>query len=166
MPAMLVAILCLVIAAPLLASEHDSRAPAAAEVIAGIYRFDRFQQNAMDGADIHGGRELSAFAAARADAAAQRDKELKRIQLPKGAAIDAWPSPWAGGMLANVEASEGPAYIRKFYQAQAVEYQLAISLLESYLQEPDSKAVAAFARRHLPKLRTELKDVQATVGEK
>ncbi len=56
--------------------------------------------------------------------------------------------------------------MRSFYAAQIPEYESAIGLLERYLKAPDDAALAAFARRQLPMLRSQAKDAERSMADK
>ena len=55
-------------------SDASACAPAGPDLIAGLYQFDLFQQNAIEAADRSGSEELRLSAVSKADAATQRDK--------------------------------------------------------------------------------------------
>ena len=94
--------------------------PAGADVIARIYEFDAFQQTAIDRTAPLPGSDVQNTAALRADAAVQRDKDSTELQRRAGTNVGA-NSPAAvkqADMLAAVDSSEGPAFVRRFYAAQ------------------------------------------------
>lgn len=145
---------------------RGDRVPNATDVISGLYAFGRFQQGLLESTDLKGNAEVKNLAALRAEEAAKRDKALKEIQDAIGAEPRLSKATSAGIDLAKPDDAEGPAYVRTFYAAQIPEYESAINLLERYLRTPDSPALAAFAREHLPVLRAQLKDAQRTMADK
>lgn len=142
------------------------RAPTATDVISGLYMFSRFQQNLLESTDLKGNAEVKGLAALRAEEAAKRDKELKRIQETIGAELRVGKTTPAGASLAEPEDSDSPTYVKSFYAAQIPEYESAIDLLERYLKAPDNAALAAFAREQLPTLRSQVKDAARTMADK
>jgi hypothetical protein len=138
----------------------------ATDVISGLYAFSRFQQGLLESTDLKGNAEVKNLAALRAEEAAKRDKALKQIQDAIGA--EPWISKTTaiGPSFAKPDDTDGPAYIRSFYAAQIPQYESTIGLLERYLRRPDSPALAAFAREHLPVLRAQLKDAERTMADK
>lgn len=140
--------------------------PSAREVIGGLFQFGRFQQGLLESAELNGNEEARNLAALRAEDAAKRDKTLKQIQQEIGADPVVDKPPAAIGRVADPDESEGPAYIRKFYAAQIVEYKSAVKLLEHYLQAPDNAALRAFVHGQLPILRSQLKDIERTMADK
>jgi len=144
----------------------DDRAPTATDVISGLYAFGRFQQGLLESADLKGNAEVKNLATFRAEEAAKRDKDLKRIQDAIGAEPHVGKTTSAGASLIEPEDSYGPAYIKSFYAAQIPEYESAINLLERYLKAPDNAALAAFAHEQLPTLRSQVKDAERTMADK
>lgn len=142
--------------------------PTATDVLARLYEFDAFQQQAIDRTAPLPSSDVQNTAELRADAAAKRDKELDDLQnrtghpveRPNGSALKR-----ADG-LADVDSSEGPLFVRRFYAAQLVQYQLIVGVLEKYLQAPDDEALKAFVTAQLPRLRVELEDTQTALAEK
>jgi hypothetical protein len=143
-------------------------APTAADVIAQLYQFDLFQQNAVDRTDSGGSGDVLTTAAMRADAAAKRDKALTELQRRTGTDVPAQRKSAAmrADTLAAVDRSDGPAYVRQFYAAQLAQYELTVSLLERYLQSPDNEDVRSFAAAQLPLLRSELTNTRAALADK
>lgn len=141
---------------------RGDRVPDATDVISGLYAFSRFQQGLLESTDLKGNSEVKNLAALRAEEAAKRDKRLKEIQQSIGTEPRVSKAASAGIGLAKTDDTDGPAYVRSFYAAQIPEYETAIALLERYLRTPDNPALAAFAREHLPALRTQLKDTERT----
>ncbi|MGA7803789.1 DUF4142 domain-containing protein [Bradyrhizobium sp.] len=144
------------------------RTPAGADVIAELYQFDLFEQNAIDGADLHGNEEVRNFAVAHADAAAKRDKALAELQrqTPIDVNFDDKAAGIGADRTASLDESEGPAFVRQFYQAQVAAYQSALALLERYLQAPDNDKVRSFASNQLPGFRAGLQDAQDALTDK
>jgi hypothetical protein len=144
-------------------------APTASDVIAQLYQFDLFQQNAIDRTDSGGGSgDVLTTAAVRADAAAKRDKALTELQRQTGTEVPAQRKSAAmrADTLAAVDRTDGPAYVRQFYAAQLAQYELTVALLERYLQSPDNEDVQSFAAAQLPLLRSELTNTRAALANK
>ncbi|CCE06372.1 conserved exported hypothetical protein [Bradyrhizobium sp. STM 3843] len=142
--------------------------PAGSDVIARIYEFDAFQQTAIERTAPLPSSDVQNTAALRADAAVQRDKDLTELQRRAGTNVEA-DSPAAvkrANMLAAVDSSEGPAFVRRFYAAQLAQYQITVSVLEHYLQSPDNDDLKAFVAAQLPRLRSELEDTRTALAEK
>ena len=139
--------------------------PTANDVIGGLYAFGRFQQGLLESTELKGNEEIGNIAALRAEDAAKRDRTLKQIQQEIGAEPATGKTPAASGSLAGPYDSEGPAYIRKFYAAQIIEYESAIGLLQRYLQAPDNDTLGALARAQLPILRSQLKDAERAIAD-
>lgn len=138
------------------AAPADSETPSATQVIGDLYRFDRFQQNLLESADLSGNEEVRNLAALRAEDAAKRDRALKLIQREIGvdAEIDkALPS----GPYAETSEAEGPAYVRRFYAAQVAEYKTVVASVERYLKAGNHEQLRSFASEQLPILQSELK---------
>jgi hypothetical protein len=142
------------------------RAPTATDVISGLYAFSRFQQGLLESTDLKGNAEVKNLAALRAEEAAKRDKDLKRIQEAIGAEPRVGKTTSAGAGLVEPENSDGPTYVRNFYAAQIPEYESVINLLGCYLKAPDNAALAAFAREQLPTLRLQVNDAERTMADK
>ena len=70
-------------------SDASACAPAGPDLIAGLYQFDLFQQNAIEAADRSGSEELRLSAVSKADAATQRDKALLELQRKTGTEVQA-----------------------------------------------------------------------------
>lgn len=145
-----------------------ARAPTAAEVISQLYQFDLFLQNAMDRTDNAPSSDVMTTAAARADAAAKRDKALLELQQRIGTDI---PTQRKGAAMRAhsvdaVDRTDGPSYVRQFYAAQLAEYELAVALIEQYLQSPDNEELRSFAAAQLPTLRSELMDTRNALADK
>jgi len=140
--------------------------PTANDVIGGLNAFGRFQQGLLESADLKGNEEIRNIAARRAEDAAKRDRTLKQIQTDIGAEPGTGKPPAISGSLVGPDDSEGPAYVRKFYAAQIIEYESAIGLLQRYLQAPDNNTLGAFARAQLPILRAELRGVERVIADK
>jgi predicted outer membrane protein len=169
MRALFAALLILLVPAPARAdsiSENARRSPRAADVIAALYRFDQFQLSSMEAADVRGNQEVRTFALARIDAAEKRDKALKQIEIKTGVDLKGRSASPAADLLASLLATDGPSYIRKFYETQVVEYRSVIAVLQHYLQWPDNDAVRTFAREQLHLLRAESKTAEAAIAEK
>lgn len=142
--------------------------PTAADVIAQLYQFDLFQQNAVERTENAPSSDVLTTAGARADAAAKRDKALAALQRQTGTEVPA-PHKAAAMRAHSVEAvdrTDGPAYVRQFYAAQLVEYELTVALIEQYLQSPDNEDIRSFASDQLPILRTELADTRTALADK
>jgi hypothetical protein len=142
--------------------------PNSTDVIAQLYQFDLFQQNAIDGVESLAIPELVNTASTRADAAVKRDRVLAELERQAGAVVKAHEKNAAmrAHALAGVDSSDGPAYVREFYQAQLVEYEAVVGLLERYLQSPDNDDVSSFAAAQLPILRAELMDTKSALTDK
>ena len=145
-----------------------SPVPTAAEVISQLYQFDLFQQNAMDRTDNAPSSDVMTTAAVRADAAAERDKALLELQQRIGTDVPAQHK--GAAMRAHsvdaVDHTDGPTYVRQFYAAQLAEYELAVALIERYLQSPDNEELRSFAAAQLPTLRSELTDTRNALADK
>jgi hypothetical protein len=100
------------------AGEPGARAPAGPEVIAGLYQFDLFQQNAIEAADRSGSEELRISAAGKADAATQRDKALTELQRKTGTEVQ--PTGKSAARSADRLAGLDSATIKAFAAAQFV----------------------------------------------
>ena len=142
--------------------------PTAAEVISQLYQFDLFQQNAVDRADGAPSSDVLMTAAARAEAAAKRDKALAELQRQTGTDAPAQRKGAAMGAhsLDAVDRTDGPAYVRQFYAAQLAEYEMTVALIEHYLQSPDNEDIRSFAAAQLPVLRSELSDTRNALSNK
>jgi predicted outer membrane protein len=149
------------------APDLPSQTPSASDVIARLYQFDLFQQNASDATDFQESYEVKIIATAPADAATKRDKTLKTIQEKIGSRANLNKSMWgyAAG-VAGAQAADGPAFVRKFYQAQVVQYKSTVSLLQRYLTAPDNDVVREFAAEQLPIFQSGLKDAEEAVADK
>jgi hypothetical protein len=162
---------CTVASAETLVERADidaSRVQTAVEVIAQLYQFDLFQQNSVDRADTSPSSDVMMIAAARADAAGKRDKALAELQRQLGTDV---PSQRKGAAMRAhavdaVDRSDGPAYVRHFYAAQLVEYELTVALIEHYLESPDNEEIRSFAAAQLPILRSELADTRNALSNK
>jgi predicted outer membrane protein len=171
--ARLLATVLILIAAPVAARNEDvstsrrETAPAASEVIAELYEFDRFQQDALESADLHGSEGIRNLAVTHADAAHRRDAVLTRIQKDANAApsFDCETRPRRADLLTALDASEGPDFVRVFYQVEVAEHSSAIDLLLRYLASPDNDAMREFASRELPILVSALDDAKAALDE-
>ncbi len=141
-------------------------APTATDVISGLYTFSRFQQSLLESTDLKGNAEVKNLAALRAEEAAKRDKELKRIQEAIGAEARVGKTTSANASLVEPENSDGPTYVKSFYAAQIPEFESVIDLLEHYLKTPDNAALAAFARELLPTLHSQAKDAECAMADK
>ena len=150
------------------ASDANARVPAGQEVSAGLYRFDLFQQNAIEAADRGGSEELRLSAVSKADAATQRDKALIELQRKIGSEVQPGGKSAArnADRLAGVDSATEPGSARKFYEAEVAAHQSAVQLLERYLSAPDNETIKQFAADQLPILRSGLKDSQAALGNK
>lgn len=144
----------------------DGETPSATQVIGDLYRFDRFQQNLLESADLSGNEEVRNLAALRAEDAARRDRALKRIEREIGvnSEIDkALPS----APYAETSEAEGPAYVRRFYAAQVAEYRDVVASVERYLKAGNHEQLRSFASEQLPILQSELEAAeQIMVAEK
>lgn len=142
--------------------------PTTTDVLARLYAFDAFQQQAIDRTAPLPSSDVQNTAELRADAAAKRDKELDDLQNRAGRPADriSGSALKRADGLADVDSSEGPLFVRRFYAAQLVQYQLIVGVLESYLQAPDDEALKTFVTAQLPRLRAELEDTQAALAEK
>jgi hypothetical protein len=149
-------------------SELVGQAPAASDLIAELYQFDLFQQNTIDSADLYGNEDIRNFAVAHAEAAAKRDRALTELQrhTPVNVDFGKKAGPLRADRAAGLEASDGPAYVRQFYQAQVVEYRSAVSLLERYLEAPDNETIRSFASSELPIFRAGLRDAEDSLTDK
>ena len=145
----------------------NDNAIGAPEVMAALYQFDLFEQNAIDSADTHGNQQVRNFAIARADDAAKRDKILDEIRKQTGANVsfDRKSRPACDDTIPALASDDGPVFVRKFYQAQVVEHRSAVDALERYLQAPDNDELRSFAANELPVLRAGLEDVEAAMTD-
>jgi predicted outer membrane protein len=145
----------------------NDNAIGAPEVMAALYQFDLFEQNAIDSADTHGNQQVRNFAIARADDAAKRDKILDEIRKQTGANVsfDRKSSPARGDTIPALVSDDGPVFVRKFYQAQVVEHRSAVDALERYLQAPGNDELRSFAADELPVLRAGLEDSEAAMTD-
>jgi hypothetical protein len=161
-----VAIILLLMASPVLADSigagRAADIPAATEVLAELYRFDRSQQHLLESADLHDYQELRNVAALRAEDAVKRDKRLKQIQREIGieSGIDKTPLSEPYAETSDPEAS---AYLRRFYAAQVAEYKNVVTSIEHYLRSPDHDGLRTSAREQLPLLRSQLKAAERTM---
>jgi hypothetical protein len=160
------AIILLLMSSPVLADHVDASraadAPAAAEVLADLYRFDRSQQHLLESADLHGNQAVRNIAALRAEDAVKRDKRLKEIQREIGVEPHVGKTPLSEP-YAETSDPEGPAYLRRFYAAQVVQYKTVVSSIERYLRTPDHDGLRLFAREQLPILRSQLNAAERTM---
>jgi Domain of unknown function (DUF4142) len=142
--------------------------PTAADVISQLYQFDLFQQNAVERTDSAPSSDVLMIAAARADAAAKRDKMLAELQRQTGTEVPAQhkSAVMRAHSVEAMDRTEGPAYVRQFYAAQLAEYELAVALIEQYLQSPDNEDIRRFAAVQLPVLLTELADTRNALADK
>jgi erythromycin esterase-like protein len=142
--------------------------PTAADVISQLYQFDQFQQNAVERADPAPSSDVLTTAAARAEAAAKRDKALAELQRQTGTDVPVQHK--AAAMRAHsveaVDRTDGPAYVRQFYAVQLAEYELTVPLIEEYLQSPDNENIRSFAAAQLPVLLSELADTRHALANK
>jgi len=142
--------------------------PTAADVISQLYQFDQFQQNAVERADSAPSSDVLTTVAARADAAAKRDKALAELQRRTRTDVPAQHK--AAAMRAHsvdaADRTDGPAYVRQFYAAQLAEYELTVVLIEQYLQSPDNEDIRSFAAAQLPVLLSELADTRNALSNK
>lgn len=162
---------CAMVSAEAMPERSDADAepvPTAAELISQLYQFDQFQQNALERADPAPSSDLLTTAAARADAAATRDRALAELQRQTGTDVPAQHK--AAAMRAHsvdaVDRTDGPAYVRQFYAAQLAEYELTVALIEQYLQSPDNEDIRSFAAAQLPVLLSELADTRNALADK
>ena len=141
--------------------------PTAADVISQLYQFDLFQQNAIDRTDAVSS-DILTTAASCAEAAIKRDKALDELQQQTGTTVptDRKTAVMRADGVASIDRADGPSYVRAFYAAQLAEYELAVELLERYLQHPDNADVGSFATAQLPALRSELKDTRNALADK
>lgn len=128
------------------------RQPTAADLLTGIHEFDLFEQGADETAQQRGDQGLKEFSSSHANAADKQGKELEALNKKAGVNVtfSEQPDITTSGQLAGLSGSVGPAYVRKYYEAQASEYDTAVSVLRRYLEKPDQNAVKAFAAKQLP----------------
>ena len=153
----LLAIILMATGAPALATSlggdtdpnERGAAIAVSEVIAELYEFDRFQQDALDSADLHGSEGIQNLAETHADAARKRDAALSQIQKQANTDLtfDCQARPQRADLLAALNASDGPDFIRSFYQVEVAEHRSVIRLLQRYLVAPDNESSVKNADR-------------------
>ena len=146
----------------------DACAPAGPDVIAGLYQFDQFQQNAIEAADRSGSEELRLSAVGKADAATRRDRALIALQRKTGTEVQP-PGKSAGrsaDRLAGLDSATEPGSAREFYQAEVAAHQSAVRLLQRYLSAPDNETIKEFAAGQLPAIESGLKDAQAALASR
>jgi len=150
------------------AGDASVRAPAGPDVIAGLYQFDLFQQNAIEEADRSGSEELRISAVSKADAATQRDKALIELQRKTGTEVQPAGKSAArsADRLAGLDSATEPGSAREFYEAQVAAHQSAVQLLQRYLSAPDNETIKAFAADQLQALQSGLKDARAALASK
>src|SRR5215470_5073210 len=150
------------------ANDASARAPAGTDVIAGLYQFDLFQQNAIEAADRSGSEELRISAVSKADAATQRDKALIELQQKTGSEVQPIGKAAArsADRLAGLDSATEPGSTREFFAAQVAAHQSAVQLLERYLNAPDNETIKEFAASQLPALQSGLKNAQAALASK
>src|SRR5262249_37967220 len=138
------------------------------EVIAGLYQFDLFQQNAIEAADRGGSEELRISAESKADAATRRDKALIELQRQTGTGVQPGCKSAAQSRdrLAGLDSATEPDSVREFYEAEVAAHQAAVKLLEQYLRAPDNEMIKDFAADQLPALQSGLTDAQAALASK
>jgi putative membrane protein len=149
-------------------SDASACAPAGPDLIAGLYQFDLFQQNAIEAADRSGSEELRLSAVSKADAATQRDRALLELQRKTGTEVLA-PGKSAArsaDRLAGLDSATEPGSAREFYEAEVAAHQSAVQLLQRYLSAPDNKTIKEFAVDQLPAIESGLKDAQAALASK
>jgi hypothetical protein len=171
MQAFYATILLLLAGTPVLADdarETGAGAPAGTEVIAELYQFDLFQQNAIETADRNGSEVLRHSAVNKAEAATQRDRALLKLQRMTGTEVNAGNSSTArcADRLAALDSTAEPDAVREFYAAQVAEHRSAVLLLQRYLSAPDNAAIKDFVADQLPALQSDLKDAEAALASK
>jgi putative membrane protein len=168
MRVLLTAILLLAGHAAVADDVSDARAPAGREVIAELYKFDLFQQNAIEAADRSGSEELRISAVGKAEAATRRDKALVELQRRMGTEVQPIGKSAArtADRLAGLDSATEPGTAREFYGAQVAAHQSAVQLLQRYLDAPDNQTIKEFAADQLPGLQSGLKDAQAALASK
>jgi len=127
-------------------------APTGADVLTEIHQFDLFEQGADETAQTRGDEALKQFSSDHADAAEKEDKQLEALQKKAGlsVAFPEDPSVTVSNRLAGLQGSVGPSYVRKYYEAQAAEYDSALAVLRRYLEKPDSEAIKSFVEKQIP----------------
>src|SRR5215475_14231255 len=99
--------------------ELSARVPAGTEVIAELYQFDLFQQNAIETADRTGSEALRHSAVGKAEAATQRNKALLELQQKTGMQVNIGKSAVRrADRVAELDSAAEPNALRKFYQAE------------------------------------------------
>lgn len=128
------------------------RPPTAADLLIDLHQFDLFEQGADEIAQQRGDDSLREFSRSHADAAAGHDKELVALGKKAGLKLEFSEDPdiTASDQLAGLQGVVGPAFVREYYEAEASEYDSAVSALRRYLQKPDQDDVRAFAAKQLP----------------
>lgn len=141
--------------------------PTRVDVIAQLYQFDLFQQTALDRANSAGTTAILNTVTARADAAVKRDKALAELEKKTGTAVSSHKAiAKKAHVVSGLDSSDGPDYVRAFYEAQLVEYEATVGLLERYLRAADNEDVKTFAAAQLPLLRSELMDTRGALANK
>ena len=150
------------------ASDASACAPAGPDLIAGLYQFDLFQQNAIEAADRSGSEELRLSAVGKADAATQRDRALLELQRKTGTEVQPPGKSTArsADRLAGLDSGTEPGSAREFYEAEVAAHQSAVQLLQRYLNAPDNETIKDFAVDQLPIIESGLKDAQAALASR
>ena len=127
-------------------------APTGADVLTEIHQFDLFEQGADETAQQRGDAALKRFSSDHAGAAEKQDKQLEALKKKAGlsVAFPEDPSVTRSNRLAGLQGSVGPSYVRKYYEAQAAEYDSALGVLRRYLEKPDSEAIKSFVEKQIP----------------
>jgi putative membrane protein len=150
------------------AGDASACAPAGPEVIAGLYQFDLFQQNAIEAADRSGSEDLRQSAVNGADAATRRDKALIELQRKTGTEVQppGKSAARSADRLAGLDGATDPGSTREYYQAEVAAHQSAVQLLQRYLSAPDNETIREFAAGQLPVIESGLKDAQAALASR
>jgi len=128
------------------------RPPTGTDLLIDIHMFDLFEQGADEIAQQRGDDGLREFSSSHAEAAARQDKQLAALGDKAGLAVKFSEDPdiTASGRLSGLQGAVGAAFVRQYYEAQASEYDAAVSALRRYLQNPDQDDIKAFAAKQLP----------------
>lgn len=132
------------------------RAPTGSDVLLELHQFDLFEQGADETAQTRGDDALKQYSTSQSNAAGKRDDELAKLSKKAGLNLkfSEQPSQTRSDLLAGLEGSVGPAFVRKYYESQVTEFDAAVSLLQRYLQKPDTDEIKSFATKQLPVLET------------
>jgi hypothetical protein len=149
------------------ADDIGARVPAGTEVIAELYQFDLFQQNAIETADRTGSEALRHSAVGKAEAATQRNKALLELQRKTGTQVNiSKAAARRADRVAELDSAAEPSAVREFYQAEVAQHRSTVLLLQRYLSAPDNDEIKDFVADQLPALQSGLSDAEAVLASK